>query len=103
VTPWKWIESGAEYSTRQDCGNPDRDELEHLGHIRPHTWELSDLILPNSHPHDASAIYWTIGTVTSLLFFASLLAHEVSHAVVAQRNGIAVRRITFWLFGGVSE
>lgn len=66
-------------------------------------WELADLILPGYHPHDSTAIYWIVGTVTTMLFFASLLAHEVSHAFVSKRNGIGVRRITFWLFGGVSE
>ena len=66
-------------------------------------WELADLVLPGDHPHDAAAIYWVVGIVTTFLFFASLLAHELSHAVVAKRNGIGVRRITFWLFGGVSE
>ncbi len=37
------------------------------------------------------------------LFFSSLLAHEVSPAVVAKHNAIGVQRITFWLFGGASE
>ncbi len=67
------------------------------------TWELAVLVLPTEHPHEATAIYWVAGTATTILFFASLLAHEVSHAVVARRNGIGVRRITLWLFGGVSE
>ena len=67
------------------------------------TWELAVLILPADHPHEASATYWIIAVATAALFFTSLLAHEVSHAVVAERNGIGVRRITFWLFGGVSE
>jgi Zn-dependent protease len=66
-------------------------------------WELAVLVLPSDHPHQGSAIYWTAGIVTTVLFFASLLAHEVSHSVVAKRNGIGVRRITLWLFGGVSE
>ncbi len=66
-------------------------------------WELADLILPGYHPHDARALYWVVGLVAAVLFFASLLAHEVSHAVVARRNGIRVRAITLWLFGGVSE
>jgi len=66
-------------------------------------WELSELVLPGYHPHDTVVTYWVVGTVTTILFFASLLAHEVSHAVIARRNGIGVRRITFWLFGGVSE
>lgn len=66
-------------------------------------WELADLVLPAYHPHDTVALYWIVGTVTTVLFFASILAHEVSHAVVAKQNGVGVRRITFWLFGGVSE
>lgn len=66
-------------------------------------WELADLVLPDDHPHEAVAIYWVAGIGATVLFFASLLAHEVSHAVVAKRNGIGVRRITLWLFGGVSE
>lgn len=66
-------------------------------------WELADLVLPGDHPRHAVALYWAVGGVATVLFFASLLAHEVSHAVVAKRNGIGVRRITLWLFGGVSE
>ena len=66
-------------------------------------WELADLVLPGYHPHESRAIYWIVGIAATALFFASLLAHEVSHAIVARRNGIGVRRITLWLFGGVSE
>jgi Zn-dependent protease len=66
-------------------------------------WELADLALPAYQPHQATALYWIVGSVATLLFFTSLLAHEVSHAVVAKHYGIGVRRITFWLFGGVSE
>jgi len=67
------------------------------------TWELAVLVLPGDHPHQPTAIYWVAGIATTILFFVSLLAHEVSHAVVAKHNGIGVRRITLWLFGGVSE
>ncbi|MGD0881034.1 MAG: site-2 protease family protein [Acidimicrobiales bacterium] len=66
-------------------------------------WELAALILPDDHPHQGQAVYWVVALVTTALLFASLLAHEVSHAVVAKRNGIKVRQITLWLFGGVSE
>jgi len=66
-------------------------------------WEISDLVLPAYHPHDATATYWIVGIATTIVFFASLMFHEISHAVVARRNGIGVRAITFWLFGGVSE
>ncbi len=66
-------------------------------------WELADLVLPEDHPHDSVAVYWVAGIATTILLFVSLLGHEVAHAVVAKRNGIQVRRITLWLFGGVSE
>ena len=66
-------------------------------------WELADLVLPDDHPHEAGAFYWAIGLAATALFFASLLAHEVAHAIVAKHNGIGVRSITLWLFGGVSE
>ncbi len=66
-------------------------------------WELSDLILPSYVAHRSTAEYWVVGSVATVLFFVSLLAHEASHAVVAKREGVGVRRITLWLFGGVSE
>jgi Zn-dependent protease len=66
-------------------------------------WELATLVLPGEHPHQSGAVYWSVGIVTTAVLFVCLLAHEVSHSVVAKRNGIGVRRITLWLFGGVSE
>jgi Zn-dependent protease len=66
-------------------------------------WELADLVLPGYNPHETTTIYWMVGVLAAILFFISLLLHEVSHAIVAKRNGVGVRRITLWLFGGVSE
>ncbi len=66
-------------------------------------WELSGLILPSYVAGRSTAEYWVVGSVATVLFFVSLLAHEASHAVVAKREGVGVRRITLWLFGGVSE
>ena len=66
-------------------------------------WELSELVLPTYYPHSSTTAYWLVGFITTVLFFGSLLAHEASHSVVAKRNGVGVRRITLWLFGGVSE
>jgi Zn-dependent protease/predicted transcriptional regulator len=47
--------------------------------------------------------YVTAGLVAGVIFFLSLLAHELSHALVAQRNGVEVEGITLWLFGGVAR
>ncbi|MCG2795250.1 MAG: site-2 protease family protein [Actinomycetia bacterium] len=46
---------------------------------------------------------WVAGAVTALVFFACLLLHELAHSLVAKRNGIGIRRITLFLFGGVAE
>jgi Zn-dependent protease/CBS domain-containing protein len=47
--------------------------------------------------------YWTAATVTAILFMASLLGHELSHAVVARRRGVTVDGIVLWALGGVAK
>jgi Zn-dependent protease len=58
---------------------------------------------PVQYPDLPSQTYVIAGLVAAVVFFASLLAHEVSHAVVAMRNGLEVEGITLWLFGGVAK
>jgi Zn-dependent protease/CBS domain-containing protein len=47
--------------------------------------------------------YWLLGLLASLLLFASILVHEMAHAVVARAAGLEIRSITLFLFGGVAE
>lgn len=49
------------------------------------------------------AASWAAAVITALVFLLSLLAHEISHAVLARRNGVQVQGITLWLFGGVAQ
>ena len=67
------------------------------------TWELAALDSPTSYGSGSHPSYWVAALIASVLFFASLLAHELAHAVVARHNGIGVRSITLWLFGGVAQ
>ena len=46
---------------------------------------------------------WAIAFVTTVLFFLSVLAHELSHSLLAVRKGIPVHGITLFVFGGVSR
>ncbi|HWI03640.1 MAG TPA: site-2 protease family protein, partial [Acidimicrobiales bacterium] len=58
---------------------------------------------PALYPDREPAAYILAALVAGVLFLASILAHEIGHAVVAQRNGIEVDGITLWLFGGVAR
>jgi Zn-dependent protease len=46
---------------------------------------------------------YVLAVVSALAFFASILLHELGHAVVANRNGIGISDITLWMFGGVAR
>ena len=58
---------------------------------------------PVVYPDHSTGAYLVAGLAAGLVFFFSLLAHELSHAVVARRNGVECDGITLWLFGGVAR
>ena len=61
------------------------------------------ITIPLVSPHWFSLVYWVTGIVTSLLLFASIVAHELAHSLVARANGIPIKSITLFIFGGVAQ
>jgi Zn-dependent protease/CBS domain-containing protein len=64
---------------------------------------LSAGYFPRNFPGQEPQTYWIAGFVTTLLFFASVLIHELSHSLVAIRAGLEIPEITLFIFGGVSR
>nr|WP_308800985.1 site-2 protease family protein [Streptomyces polyasparticus] len=60
-------------------------------------------LYPYAHPGYPTWVYWALGLATATGLLASLLAHELAHAVVARRHAIEVRGITLWMLGGVAQ
>jgi Zn-dependent protease len=67
------------------------------------TWTLAAGYFPSQYPGLPASSQWAKALVVSLLFFLSILLHELAHAVVALRHGISMRSITLFIFGGVAS
>jgi Zn-dependent protease/CBS domain-containing protein len=53
--------------------------------------------------HSSDGVAYVTTVITVLILFGSLIVHELGHALVARRQGIAVKRIDLFLFGGLTE
>jgi Zn-dependent protease len=67
------------------------------------TWILAAAYFPTTYPNWSMSARIAAGLITSILFFASVLVHELMHSIVSQRQGIPVQSITLFIFGGVSQ
>jgi Zn-dependent protease/predicted transcriptional regulator len=66
-------------------------------------WSLSAGYFPRQFPDQSVQVYWAAGLVATILFFFSVLFHEMSHSLMAQRCGIEISEIKLFIFGGVSK
>jgi Zn-dependent protease/predicted transcriptional regulator len=67
------------------------------------TFNLAVGVFPALHPDWSNALYWVLGTLASVLFFSSVLAHEFAHSLTAKKRGLEVRDITLFIFGGMAS
>ena len=67
------------------------------------TWGLAASYFPATYPTWSLTTKIAAGIITSLLFFVSVLAHELAHSLVGRANGIPIKSITLFIFGGVAQ
>ncbi len=67
------------------------------------TWSLAASYFPTLYAEWGVMGHISVGVLTSILFFVSVLIHELAHSVVAQAWGIPVKSITLFIFGGVAN
>ena len=67
------------------------------------TWSFATGVLHHFYPQWSDAQRWIAGGLVAAVFFLSVLAHELSHAVVSNALGLPVRSITLFVFGGVAN
>src|SRR5690606_13666910 len=63
------------------------------------TVSLATAYLPGTEPDLGTGAAWGLAIVSSVLFFVSLLLHELGHSIVAMRAGLPVDSITLFIFG----
>lgn len=65
-------------------------------------WTLSSGVFPETNPDLSDGAHLAMAVVAAVLFFVSVLLHELGHALQARRERIEIEGITLWLFGGVA-
>lgn len=64
---------------------------------------LANGFFPDTYEHWSALTSWVVAIIATLLLFATVLAHELGHSLVARAQGITVSGITLFLLGGVAS
>jgi Zn-dependent protease len=67
------------------------------------SWSLARGVFPSYYMGLSPGTYWAMGIIGALAFFLSIVLHELGHSYVARKEGIPMRGITLFIFGGVAE
>jgi Zn-dependent protease/CBS domain-containing protein len=68
-----------------------------------YAWGIAGVYLPHEAPNRSLATYWALGLVATVLLVASVVAHELAHALVARAEGVEIEDITVHMFGGMAR
>lgn len=68
-----------------------------------YVWSLESSVFPSTNPGLSHTTYVVMAFAAALLFFGSLLLHELGHALQARRDGVEIEEITLWMLGGVAR
>ena len=66
-------------------------------------WSLSKGVFPSYYKNLSAQAYWWMGIIGAAGLFLSIIAHELSHSLVARKYGLPIKGITLFIFGGVAE
>jgi Zn-dependent protease/CBS domain-containing protein len=68
------------------------------------TWSFATGYIPETYGDSfGPTSTWLLAFITAILLFLSILFHELSHSIVAVRNGLPIKKITLFMFGGVAQ
>src|SRR6185369_2173244 len=84
-------------------GIPIRAHYSWLPVIPLYVWAIAGGLLPSEAKGLSPIEYWSLGLLTTVLLFASVLAHELAHALMARAEGLGTGEITLYMFGGLAS
>lgn len=67
------------------------------------TFTVAVHLMPDINPGLSTIEYWSMGIISAIILFISVLLHELAHSIIALRYGLKVRRIILFIFGGMSD